>query len=158
MANWHQSHPLRGLLPKTMTEESEFGRGYATCLRQFLNHTNRLTEWLNANVFGSEEMAVDVWFNASSDHLYDLVRPQISDMEWDRASKLRHRALTLGHGFVDHGTADEAYAMLREALDLLSLLEMPTQTLEEAMATDRLLGIEPESGSWSCPLDVVRSL
>jgi hypothetical protein len=133
---------------------SEFGRGYATCLRQFANHRGRLDEWMREKPFSSEEMMVELWFNGASDHLYDIERANVSDMEWARAAKLASRAVFLGHGFMDHANASEAYAMLDEAEALLALLEMPTANLEDAMATDRLLGIEPEQGDFSCPLDL----
>jgi hypothetical protein len=143
---------------------SEFGAGYATCLRQFVNHRARLARSVafqaqmrqrNPDLFA--ESGVETWANGASDHLYDLHRPRrgVPRSEWDRALKLQDRALDIGHGFQPSSKSDpaEARALLDEADALLGLLTLRghrTATLAEAMATDKALGLAPKAGDYSC--------
>lgn len=150
---------------------SDFGRGYATCLRQFTFHRARLVEMLetyrvmrktHADSF-DEARAVGMWANGSSDHLYELVRPRrgVPRAEWTRAKALQGRALHIGHGFLatSKSTQAEAEALLDEAthlLDALTLRGYGIASLEQAMVTDRALGLSPEKGDWSCSEDLSR--
>jgi hypothetical protein len=150
---------------------SEFGRGYATCLRQFTFHRARLEEDLtryaehrkNHGDLFSEESAVEIWANGSSDHLYELVRPRrgVPKSEWERAKALGARAIHIGHGFQATSKSDpqEAVGLLDAADELLVALERrghQVDTLAEAMETDRALGLSPEAGEWSCVSDIHR--
>lgn len=151
---------------------SEFGRGYATCLRQFSFHAARLEEQLviyrgmndrHPDLF-DEAHAVEMWANGASDHLYELVRPRrgLPVAEWRRAKALQDRALDIGHGFPPSSKSDpdEARTLLAEALALLLALSErghAVATLPAAMETDRALGLRPDAGSWSCSEDLRRS-
>ncbi len=88
---------------------SDFGRGYATCLRQFTFHRTRLAEQVASaavmrtmypDLFG-DESAAETWANGSSDHLYELVKPRrgVPAAEWQQARVLADRALDIGHGY-----------------------------------------------------------
>lgn len=147
-------------------KESEFGRGYATCLRQFVNHRARLNEMVayyarqsmaGHNGLFSETSAVEMWANGASDHLYDLVRPRrgVPAKEWTRAKQLQERALDIGHGFGrgSGSSVTEAHDLLDTATLLLVELSQRghgVATLEAAMDTDQSLGLKPQRGSWSC--------
>lgn len=152
--------------------KSEFGRGYATCLRQFVNHRARLGEDLatyqhmalkHADLF-DEASAVEMWANGASDHLYELVKPKrgVTREEWESAQRLAARALDIGHGFrpTSKSNAAEAIGLLDAAESLLTELSIrgnAVDTLEGAMKADRFLGLAPIEGSWSCPVDLVRA-
>ncbi len=151
--------------------KSEFGRGYATCLRQFVNHSARLDETLalyrkmakKEPTLFSDSDAVEIWANGASDHLYDLIRPKrgIRRREWEQAKAVQARALDMGHGFRRHDwTLSDALLVLAQAGDLLddlTLIGYAVGTLDEALATDHTLGLLPEAGSWSCAKDLRRS-
>ena len=151
--------------------KSDFGRGYATCLRQFVNHAQRLTEAIelyrdmrskHADLF-SEAGAVEMWANGASDHLYELHRPKrgVANVEWQRAKATAARALDIGHGFrvSSKSNPSEALALLDAAASCLIALERAgyaVATLEQAMDTDVRLGLRPDSGTWSCSEDIAR--
>lgn len=146
---------------------SEYGRGYATCLRQFSNHRIRLLEFVvtyeNAQkkeAPGSDlfrpAMAATLWMNGASDHLYDLVRPKrgVSNATWAKAKFVQQDALSIGHGFLRESSPEECEALLDAADQLLWLTQ--TETLDEALAWDTDHGLKPETGDWSCPYDLVK--
>jgi hypothetical protein len=128
---------------------SEFGRGYATCLFQFVMHEARLVEDLRiyAKVGMNESSAVEMWANGSSDHLYDLVTgPRISPALRSLANELARVALECGHGFTNKTWyASDAEAWIALAKSLLIGVGDP-QTIDEAMDADRRLGLRPELG------------
>ena len=137
---------------------SEFGRGYATCLRQFANHRARLDYYAAMGAkYGLNDM-VESWANGASDHLYDLVRPRrgVSRADWLRAKALQARALDIGHGFraSSKSTVEECTALLDEAEALLASSGHPVATLVDAMALDGMFGLKPQAGSWSCAEDI----
>jgi len=151
--------------------ESDFGRGYATCLRQFVNHRARLGETLHLyedmrqrhGTLFSEESAVEIWANGASDHLYELRRPRraVPVSEWRRARALQDRALDIGHGFRPSSKAHptEARALLDEAEALLGDLSSRgflTSPLTHAFVTDEKLGLRPVKGTWACEQDLTR--
>ena len=154
---------------------SDFGSGYATCLRQFTFHRQRLTESVAlyrkvkdrsttpAGLF-TDSGAIELWANAASDHLYELRHPRrgVPRSEWERAKRVHDRALDIGHGFreTSKSNPDEALGLLDAAASLLVDLERRgymVATLDECMATDRLLGLKPDAGTWSCSEDISRS-
>lgn len=154
--------------------KSEFGRGYATCLRQFLNHRKRLDEYVRAyasmksktrepGLFGADH-ALGLWMNGASDHLYELKRPVrgISRLDWWRAKQFQDRCLDIGHGFSPGSSTyrEEVDLLLETAEELLRNIGHIglTDTLSAAMVTDGVLGLRPDSGTWSCPLDLEVSL
>ena len=153
---------------------SDFGSGYATCLREFTFHRARLEEqvarWREMrgrpssppDLF-SDGDAVEMWMNGASDHLYDLHRPRrgVPQAEWSRAKRIQDRALDIGHGFrpSSKSNPDEALGLLDAAASLLVDLERrgyAVGTLDEAIETDRKLGLSPDAGTWSCAEDLRR--
>lgn len=151
---------------------SEFGRGYATCLRQFLNHRKRLAgDVKNMERYkdipdagprlASEGFGVEMWANGSSDHLYGLVKPKrgVPNAEWQSAKALAERMLDIGHGYRNESASDvaEVTALLDTAAARLADLAArghAVDTLDEAMETDRALGLRPDRGEGSCALDL----
>lgn len=145
---------------------SEFGRGYATCLIQFVNHRARLRENValyaqmhekHPDLFTPRD-AAEIWANGASDHLYELVRPKrgLTVAEWRAANALGHRAVDIGHGFRPSSASDpdECYGLLDEADRLLALIEVTS--LDEALTWDKAHGLRPEKGEWSCPENIDR--
>lgn len=156
----------------TRPDDSDFGRGYATCLFQFLNHRARLAETLtfytrmhrqHPDLF-DDSRAVEVWANGASDHLYELSRPvALPSSEWTRAARLAARALDIGHSFGPPSESDavEAHFLLAEAAELLSYLEArghSVATLADCLTTDQALGLEPDVGTWNCPVNLSRTV
>lgn len=151
--------------------KSEFGRGYATCLRQFSFHGNRLDEQVESyarmartypDSFG-QDSAAEMWANGSSDHLAELKKPRrgVPLTEWKRARALADRALHIGHGFgpTSKSTPTECRALLVEAnllLNELALRGHAVATIDECLATDLTLGLRPLKGEWSCSADLRR--
>jgi hypothetical protein len=148
---------------------SEFGRGYATCLREFTFHSARLDEQLALYARMSrkeprlfiEGGAVELWANGASDHLAELKRPRrgVPMVEWRLAKRLADRALDIGHGFrsSSRSTEAEVRTLLSDAerlLDCLATRGHAVATLEDAMETDRALGLLPDAGEWSCREDL----
>lgn len=144
---------------------SEFGRGYATCLIQFVNHRARLAEDVAAYAdlnrkypgdFGPGRVA-ELWANGASDHLYELVRPRggITKVDWQAARVMADRALDIGHGFLAtrKGTPAECRELLDEAA---RLLPAGVASLTDALAWDEAHGLKPERGEWSCAENLQR--
>ena len=113
---------------------SEFGKGLVICLVKFAEHAER--------DIGSKEKgwfnAVDRWFNAASDHLYDIEVP--AGKEWDavreKVATLQERALKIGHGFTGGKYKKNE---IRKALDLAR---------EIALMIDKVIGLKPDIGDW----------
>ena len=127
---------------------SDFGRGYTLCLLQFVFHEPRLSEDVARHrEHGKEAFGVEMWANAASDHLYDLVTgARVPKAQRDAARALRSDALDCGHGFSrSDWTEANARGWLATARELLRLAGDPS-TIENAEAIDRGLGLRPERG------------
>jgi hypothetical protein len=126
-------------------KETEFGRGYATCLFQFVAHEQRLDE--DIRIYSDESNAVEMWANGASDHLYDLITgPRVKKFNRQLAKSLASLALECGHGFTSRKwTSGQARAWVAIAKSLLADVGDP-QTIENAMAVDKRLGLRPELG------------
>jgi len=128
-------------------KESEFGRGYATCLLMFTWHAPRL------QMKGPDINNVMLWANASSDHLYELITgARVPRKDGNMARDMAARALDCGHGFGHRSTVyseEDALTWIGIAAALLVNVGNP-QTIEEAMEIDRKLGLRPEQGIWGC--------
>lgn len=153
--------------------QSEFGRGYATCLRMFANHRARLKTNLDqyATMLRSgtshptlftPDKAVHMWANGATDHLYEMELPikGVPDTELQVAGFVRERGLDIGHGFQDSSasTPEEAVQLLNAADYLLGALQgrgYEVDTIPNCMKTDRRLGLKPGKGKWNCPEDTV---
>ncbi len=141
---------------------SEFGRGYAICLIQFIYHEPRLAEdrdlyaqmaQENPGLF-SDTDAAEIWANGSADHLFDLIRPRrwIDVAHWRQAKAFQARMLDarLSYRGQKYSTADME-AALAEARSLLSDFaaaahwQIPT-TFDEAMTLDEAAGLRPQRG------------
>ena len=129
-------------------KESEFGRGYATCLLMFTWHAPRLKR--KDPHFGDEVM---LWANASSDHLYELVvGGKVPRRDGKIARDMAAHALNCGHGYGSPRpvySEEDALRWIGIAAALLVNIGNP-QTIEEAMEIDRKLGLRPEQGIWGC--------
>lgn len=134
---------------------SDFGRGYAVCLLQFVFHEPRLAENIalyammrakESSLF-TESSAVEIWANGASDHLYDLVTgARVPKAQRIAAQGVAASALACGHGFTGATwTEAQARKWLTMARELLRLAGEPA-TIEEAEAIDRGLGLRPERG------------
>lgn len=142
--------------------KSEFGRGYATCLYQFVMHEGRLQSTIDTyaklhqehpDLF-DDQHAAEIWMNGASDHLYDLIRPRsvISHQDFALAKHLQSVALDIGHGFHGHGSTQDCRDLLELAKRLLQSAgsHHPVDTLEACLNADRSFGLRPERGAWSC--------
>jgi hypothetical protein len=142
--------------------DSEFGRGYATCLIQFSFHRPRLDdderdyarlakEEGNEGLF-TPAFAAEIWANGASDHLYEMRRPRSgwTKRDWYAADKLAERAIDIGHGF--HASGKSSPAECRRLLDTADqlLVNIGVGTFEEAVIWDAFHGLAPKIGSWSC--------
>ncbi len=104
-------------------KESEFGKGLTYCLGLFLSHADRDWELRELNKINATS-----WFNAASDHLYELQIPsKLPRAITKRLRVLKEKCLSWGHGFGinknPYGVADnksvewaiqEAKSLLRE--------------------------------------------
>ena len=136
-------------------KETEFGRGYATCLFQFVMHEGRLDPSIRVySHVGDESHAVEMWANGASDHFYELITgPQVKKGQRQVAKALASVVLECGHGFTRHNwTRGMALAWIATAKAMLIAVGNP-ETLEEAMDIDRLLGLRPDKGAYSCSLN-----
>lgn len=94
---------------------SEFGKGLAYCLGLFLCHAERGGE------VGED---VNLWFNAASDHLFELQTDAAPEKLRDRLEKFRENILHWGHGFsAPMPTQGDKKWTIQEAKDLLRLLD-----------------------------------
>lgn len=143
--------------------KSEFGRGYATCLIQFVNHALRLDEYeaiyadmrakpdvplrRNGSPMFAPEDAAEMWANGASDHLIDLLRPRgITRADWANARHVSDRSYQIGRAWEpgDEGTPDDCRTLLDTARALLS--KIGVTTWDEAFAWDSAHGIKPTPG------------
>jgi len=147
---------------------SEFGRGYAVCLLQFLFHEPRLKEEVDlyarlrvekytseAPHLWEETRAVEMWANGAADHLIDIVRPRrwITRADWARAQTLSDLVYHAGRQWRDDRkyTAGEMRSALSEAEALLHAYSHAAQrpmprTFQEAWDMDVAAGLKPERG------------
>lgn len=105
--------------------ESEFGKGTAYCLGLFLAHAER-------------RLCSDaqLWFNASSDHLYDLQIPSKCPKALKaRLTDFKRKVLIWGHEFSTTPTQSDIAWSITEAKSLL-------------MELDKLLGVEVIKGEY----------
>lgn len=120
----------------TKKQTSEFGKGLTYCLGLFLCHSER-----DYQSRGKESELLnrpDLWFNAASDHLYDLQIPKDLPKEIKkRLIELSNKVLHWGHGFdpKDVLTKENVQWAIQEAKDLLLLI-------------DKHFGVETIKGDW----------
>lgn len=124
--------------------ESEFGKGLCYNLGLFLAHAekdNILRERaLKKGLKGMEgigDTIYGMWFNGSSDHLYELEIPKNIPKEiQDRLKEFQDKCLDFGHGLkMDNAKKEDVIWAIQEAKDLLRLI-------------DKAHGIEVIKGDW----------
>jgi len=111
---------------------SEFGKGLTYCIGLFLAHAERSDPPITLNG------AASLFFNASSDHLYELESLHIKDINLrKRIEEWRDKCLRWGHGFEKpKATKEDKEWAIQEAKDLLRLID------------EKLLKIKTIKGSW----------
>lgn len=147
---------------------SQFGRGYAVCLIQFLFHEPRLRQeveryaQLSTTRFDpaypkmwTETHAVEMWASGAADHLIDIVRPRrwITRSQWARAQALSDLMYEAGRQYrADcEYTAAQMRAGLSEAEALLHAYSHAAgrpvpETFQEAWDLDTAAGLKPSRG------------
>lgn len=146
--------------------KSEFGRGYAVCLRQFLWHEPRLSEYVEQYVklhavhgdLFTPEGAIEMWSDGAVDHLAELIRPRrwVTASDWVAAKEVRDAMFAAKwFSFADrpYPPKDEASvrALLAEAERLLRAYAEAAgrpypETFTEAWDLDIAAGIRPLRG------------
>jgi len=118
-------------------EGSEFGKGLTYCLGNFLAH-----EWLHRPRGDGKIKGLypaSSWFNAASDHLYEIEIPKaFPEGLKERIKEFRMEMLDLGHGRAlldDDSTWEQVDASLDECRKILMLI-------------DEHLGVDVIKGSW----------
>lgn len=117
---------------------SQFGSGTAYCLALFVSHEAQ-AHHMKAEIGSLDVGWPGLWFNASSDHLYDLQVPRRASPELGKALRaFQKRCLTFGHGFSDEkkeATEADVWGSLDTARLLLRRID------------SELLGVEVEQGA-----------
>ena len=134
-----------------MKKTSDFGKGFIYNLILFSKHCEDVHSRLSyyekvrkrntehSSLF-SEEEAIAMWFNASSDHFYELEIPT----QWKRkkigriAKWLQEKALSFGHSYLD----DRKKPTLKDFNEIFDKLE------ELALLIDKELGVKPIKTIW----------
>jgi len=107
-----------------VTIESEFGKGLAYCLGLFLCHSERNYHRAADDLLDRPEM----WFNGSSDHLYEMQIPETLPVNLkSRLAEFQDKCLSWGHGYQMDGRAkankDNMAWSINEAKELLRLID-----------------------------------
>jgi len=103
-----------------MKTESEFGKGLTYCLGMFLAHAEM---WKSRGEF-EFGLKPSLWFNGSSDHLYELEMPDKMPKELKKRIILfRDKCLEWGHGFKIEATMEDYTWSIEEAKELLRLID-----------------------------------
>lgn len=111
---------------------SEFGKGLTYCIGLFLAHSEREIH----NTGTDRDYAL--WFNGSSDHLYDL---DLSKVEGNslkkRLSEWRGKIIHWGHGFSPPNATEKDFNWsVQQAKNFLREID------------DKLIGSKTIKGSW----------
>lgn len=117
--------------------KSDFGQGLCYCLGLFIAHEHKFMESRELMKKSKLDWA-GMWFNASSDHFYDLQIPQkLNSSLRTRLRKLQRKCLHWGHGFSNKDEAKETDVVwaIQEAKTLLRLI-------------DKANGIATKKGTW----------
>jgi len=126
--------------------DSEFGKGLVICLVKFAEHRERFQhikafyEDMGKKVPSllSISDAVEMHFNAASDHLYEIEIPASYEGTelGNKIKELQKLSLEIGHGFSGKKWTED---FVNKAHDLCR---------EIALLIDKELGLKPELGNW----------
>jgi len=120
-------------------KSSEFGQGLAYCIGLFLMHTERDGTMYEASEY-LKQRRYPIWFNAASDHLYDMEIPESYPRAVQtRLAYFRDRCLELGHGPYQWGNHEITVVQYDWAIDEAKKL---------LRIIDRLNGVNVKKGSW----------
>ena len=99
--------------------QSEFGKGLTYCLGLFLCHAERFRQdkEIYEKIGSLSDRAAMMWFNAASDHFYELDANRVKDKKLRaRINNLKKKALAWGHGDLDTETKEkDVYWAISEA-------------------------------------------
>ncbi len=117
--------------------ESEFGKGLCYCLGLFLAHAGR--DWFKVKNERKSEldktmelMEGEMWFNAASDHLYNLQVDAAPEKLRDRIKIFQDLCLNWGHGFPEKkATKEDVKWAIQEAKDLLRIIDESNEIITE---------------------------
>ena len=119
-----------------MKRESDFGKGCVYCIGLFLAHAERFTP---RNAIEEEYMSAPAWFNASSDHLYELQIPEnFPEKLKNKIESFRLEALEIGHGSM---MSDEKVTFETVKSSILKANEI-------LMDIDNFMGVEVIKAEW----------
>lgn len=115
-----------------MVETSEFGRGLTYCIGLFLTHAEREIH----NTGTDRDYAL--WFNGSSDHLYDLDLSKVkNELLKAQITDWREKIIHWGHGFSEPSATEENFHWsVQQAKDFLREID------------DTLIGVKTVQGQW----------
>jgi hypothetical protein len=103
-----------------MEKKSEFGRGLVYCIGLFLAHAERFRYYDEERRKKYVDRPVS-WFNAASDHLFELDTSTIKDRELKRElEEWRDKVLHFGHGFCEpYATKEDVTWSINRANEFL---------------------------------------
>lgn len=124
--------------------KSEFGKGLVICLVKFAEHAEKwlqdreMYKNLHEPAFLNESLAVELFFNGASDHLYDIQVPE----KWQgtaierKVKELQDFALAIGHGFTGQQWSEK---------DVITAYDLCRKI---ALLIDKELGLSPDIGKY----------
>lgn len=117
-------------------KQSEFGKGCSYCLGLFLAHEWKYSDFAKSSI--RKDIAVECFFNAASDHLYELEIPsKASPSLKKRLLLFQKKCLTWGHGFRKPSPTEKDFLWAtQEAKDLLRIID------------EQLLHVKTIKGDW----------
>jgi len=114
-----------------MKKTSEFGKGLTYCIGLFLAHAER-------EIYGiGEDKDYHIWFNGSSDHLYDLDLSAIKNASLKRKlADWQTKVIHWGHGFsAPYPTKEDFEWAVQQAKDFLREIDVE-------------MGVKAVKGKW----------
>ena len=124
------------MLTNNPPSELDYGFPYMKLLKVFVEIADNIFDGDYEKALSHE---IELFMNASSDHLYDIEVPKGKDWDKIRAmiKKLQKKGLHMGHGF-----DKKAKYTMEDYLELFQL------NREIALKIDKKLGIKAEMGQW----------
>ena len=115
-----------------MVETSEFGKGLTYCVGLFLAHAERKIHNTSTN------RDYTLWFNGSSDHLYELDLSKIeNELLKEQITNWQKKILHWGHGFPKPTATEKDFLWsVQQAKDFLREID------------DTLIGVKTIQGQW----------